>query len=167
MAISGQQSTRCTGVEDVGRLVVGNERIALIGVEGEGPCAAAGRDLVRKLALGREVRVERDTQARDAEGRTLAYVFLPDGTLLNGRVIREGFARVGTMGPNLRHAGELVAAQTAARTRRLCVWTGEHKQPGSPEVKRGLVLPGGGGGGPRPILPPPKLPPLPNPKGPR
>ncbi|MDB5102072.1 MAG: hypothetical protein JWM80_6493 [Cyanobacteria bacterium RYN_339] len=169
MAVTAAPEGRCTWVGDVAHLGVGPDTITLIGVEARdaGPCAAPGLVFLRQLALDKPVRVERDVEARDPAGGMLAYVYLADGTLLNERVIAAGYARVGPMGANQAHAGELVAAQLAARSERLCLWSGERKQPGKPEVVRGIRPLGGGGGGPRPILPPPQLPPLPNPRGPR
>ena len=76
--------------------------------------------------------------------------------MVNERVIAAGLARVGPMGPNTVHAGVLVGAQSLARTRRHCLWVGERKPPGKPEVTKGVRMPLGGGGGGR-------MPPLKNP----
>jgi micrococcal nuclease len=54
-------------------------------------------DFTRRIAEGKRVRVEYD-QANAANGhkdntqqkRTLAYVFLEDGTLLNAEIIKQG-----------------------------------------------------------------------------
>jgi endonuclease YncB( thermonuclease family) len=129
------------------------ERLALIGVDASegGPCGVQGAAYMRSLVLGKDVRVVTDTTVRDAAGAKLAYVFLPDGALLNERMLSSGYTRLGTLGANMAHAGVLVAAQTTARTHKRCLWAGERAQPGKPEVVKGLRLPlgGGGGGGPR------------------
>jgi hypothetical protein len=141
-------------VSDAGHLGVRlgdrTDEVVLIGVDSSdaGPCGPQGRAYLQGLAVGRTLRVETDREAHDAAGHLLAYVYLPDGSLLNERVIAGGYARVGPMGANTAHAGVLVAAQTAARTHRLCLWVGEHKQPGKPDVIKGIRLPLGGGGGP-------------------
>ncbi len=55
----------------------------------------------RGVALGKPVRLERDPagDARDAYGRALRYVFLADGTLLNGEIIAQGFGHAYTRFP--------------------------------------------------------------------
>ena len=50
-------------------------------------------EFTRRLALGKVVRLEQDPQGdtRDTYGRLLRYVHLPDGTLLNAEIIRQGY----------------------------------------------------------------------------
>ena len=67
------------------------------------PAAASGhinltrnrpsRDFLRKLALGTNVRIEYDPLV-GSEGDRTAYVFLPDGTLLNAEMLKAGRARI-------------------------------------------------------------------------
>ena len=47
----------------------------------------------RRLSLDKDVRLEKDPQGdtRDTYGRLLRYVYLPDGTLLNAEIIRQGY----------------------------------------------------------------------------
>lgn len=45
----------------------------------------------KRTAEGKTVRLEYDQQKIDKYGRTLAYVFLPDGKMLNAEIIRQGF----------------------------------------------------------------------------
>ncbi|MCC7176942.1 MAG: thermonuclease family protein [Acidobacteria bacterium] len=47
---------------------------------------------LRKLADGQLVRLEYDGERKDRFNRTLAYVFLEDGTLVNEAIIRAGWA---------------------------------------------------------------------------
>ncbi len=51
------------------------------------------RDFLRKLALGRTVRVEYDPLV-GSDGERGAYVFLADGTLLNAEMLKAGRARI-------------------------------------------------------------------------
>jgi endonuclease YncB( thermonuclease family) len=51
------------------------------------------RDFLRKLALGKTVRIEYDPLAGSASGRG-AYLFLDDGTLLNAEMLKAGRARI-------------------------------------------------------------------------
>lgn len=49
-----------------------------------------GTKFVKKLCGNKEVRLEYDETKRDKYGRLLAYVYLPDGKLLNEEIILEG-----------------------------------------------------------------------------
>jgi micrococcal nuclease len=51
------------------------------------------RDFLRKLALGKTVRIEYDPLV-GSEGAPGAYVFLEDGTLLNAEMLKAGRARI-------------------------------------------------------------------------
>lgn len=49
-------------------------------------------DFVKRAALDQTVRVELEaTSTRDRHGRLLAYVFLPDGRMLNSVLVAEGY----------------------------------------------------------------------------
>ncbi len=47
----------------------------------------------RKLVDGKTVRLEFDVQQLDRYGRTLAYVYLDDGTFVNAWLVEHGFAQ--------------------------------------------------------------------------
>ena len=78
----------------------GGERVRLIGVDTpetkhpQKPVQYFGREataFTRRIAEGRAVRLEYDQRPNDRYGRTLAYVFLADGRLLNAEIIRHGY----------------------------------------------------------------------------
>jgi micrococcal nuclease len=75
-----------------------------------------------RLALGKIVRLEYDVQKYDRYGRTVAYVFLKDGTFLNAELIREGCAVVMTIPPNVKYANLFVKLQKNARKRNMGLW---------------------------------------------
>ncbi len=89
-----------TRVVDGDTLVLdGGERIRLIGVDTpetvhpQKPVEYFGKEasaFTRRMADGQEVRLEYDQQRRDRYGPTLAYVWLPDDSLLNLEIIRRG-----------------------------------------------------------------------------
>ena len=56
----------------------------------------AASEYVRALAEGKKVRLEKDksNQDRDRYGRLLRYVYFEDGTLLNAKIISDGYANV-------------------------------------------------------------------------
>lgn len=48
-------------------------------------------EFTRKMVEGKQVRLEYDRQRRDGYGRTLAYVYLEDGTFLNAEIVKQGY----------------------------------------------------------------------------
>lgn len=56
-----------------------------------------------------QVRLEFDREREDKYGRTLAYVYLPDGRMLNRLLLEEGRAETMRIPPNTRHADEFAA----------------------------------------------------------
>jgi micrococcal nuclease len=91
-------------VVDADTLVLENgERIRLIGVDapetrhpskGRETCGQEASHFAKTLALGRQVKLDFDWQRYDdtRSRRTLAYVFLDDGTFLNAEIIKQGYA---------------------------------------------------------------------------
>jgi micrococcal nuclease len=76
-----------------------------------------------RLVAGRSVKLVGDVEQRDRYGRLLAYVYRePDGTFVNGELVRDGFARTLTIAPNLAHARELADLARAARRERRGLW---------------------------------------------
>ena len=86
----------------------GNEKVRLIGVDTPetkhprkqveyfGKAASA---FTTRIVEGRKVRLEYDWQRQDKYGRTLAYVFLEDGTFLNAEIIKQGYGHAYTRFP--------------------------------------------------------------------
>ena len=81
-------------------LLVGDESIRLIGVDSpeskdrDAPVeyfAEEAFQFTRKLVEGKKVRLEYDFDRIDSYGRTLAYVYLEDGTFLNAEIIKQGY----------------------------------------------------------------------------
>lgn len=81
-----------------------------------------------KLVQGRRVRLEYDRLRYDQYGRLLAYLFLPDGVMVNAELVRQGLARVYVIPPNLRHQEALLAAQRQALEARRGIWQQALKQ---------------------------------------
>ena len=91
-------------------------------VECFGPEASAATKAL--LPAGAPIRLERDVEARDDYDRLLAYVFLAaDGTFVNLRLVRQGFAALLTFPPNVAHVDEFVDAAEAARADGLGLWS--------------------------------------------
>jgi micrococcal nuclease len=75
-----------------------------------------------QLLEGRKVRLEYDVSRYDRYGRTLAYVYLDDGTFVNADLVRKGYATVMTIPPNVRHADEFVKLAERARKQKKGLW---------------------------------------------
>jgi len=82
------------------------------------------RDYLRKLLAGKKVRLEYDVVKYDQYGRTLAYVFLEDGTFVNAELLKGGYAVVLTIPPNVRYADEFLRFQRKARRQNQGLWGG-------------------------------------------
>ena len=76
----------------------------------------------RLLPLGTRVRYRVGTEDRDRYGRLLAYVWLPDGRMLNRVLVEEGYAQQLTIPPNVEFADAFRAAARAARQAGLGLW---------------------------------------------
>ncbi|MEW6327979.1 MAG: thermonuclease family protein [Thermodesulfobacteriota bacterium] len=87
--------------------------------------------LNRRLTRDRRVRIQVDKEKYDQYGRLLAYVFLPDGTFVNGVLVEKGLAIVYTTPPNVRYDQELLTLQRRAMRERVGLWAsaGPGKEP--------------------------------------
>jgi micrococcal nuclease len=75
-----------------------------------------------ELTLDRTVSLSYDRLRYDHYGRLLAYLFLPDHTLVNTELVRRGLARVYFIAPNLRYQKDLLTAQQEAIEAQRGVW---------------------------------------------
>ena len=76
----------------------------------------------KELCLGKKVRLEYDVDRFDRYKRTLAYVYLEDGTFINAKILQEGFAQVMTVVPNVKHADLFIKLQNEAREASRGLW---------------------------------------------
>ena len=133
------QNIKVSRVLGVDRLLLDNdEKIALIGIKGpkppkftdvkrdshgfivpddvpEVPFEVEAIRFAKNLVEGKAVHLEFDTQLRNDQGLVEAYVFLPDGTLLNVELLRMGYANIRLTPPNMKYAPELRKAYQEAR----------------------------------------------------
>jgi micrococcal nuclease len=75
-----------------------------------------------ELTLNRQIGLEYDRLRYDRYGRLLAYVFLPDHTLVNAELVRRGLARIYSHAPNWRYRETLLAAQGEAILAQRGIW---------------------------------------------
>lgn len=76
----------------------------------------------KQLCEGKRVRLESDVTKFDKYKRTLAYVYLEDGTFVNAEIIKEGYAQVMTIPPNIKYADYFLKLQREARDARSGLW---------------------------------------------
>jgi len=111
--------------------LVDGRRVRYIGVntpetvDPRKPVECFGReasDENKRLVEGRLVQLEKDVSETDKYGRLLRYVYV--GTIfVNDYLVRQGFARVETVSPDVRYADQFVSAQHDARDNNRGLWT--------------------------------------------
>ena len=74
------------------------------------------------LLSGKNVKLVCDVDSLDQYGRTLAYVYLEDGTFVNANLMKHGYAMVMTIPPNVKFADEFVKLQQEARDNNKGLW---------------------------------------------
>ncbi|MDP2860117.1 MAG: thermonuclease family protein [bacterium] len=79
-------------------------------------------EFTKKLANGKRVRLEFDVEKRDKYNRLLAYVYLPDGKMLNAEIVKAGYAQVMTVPPNVMHQDLFLKLQQEARENKRGLW---------------------------------------------
>jgi micrococcal nuclease len=82
----------------------------------------ARRELERLAPPGTTLGVELDVQPLDRYGRTLAYLWLSDGRMVNEELLLAGVAVVSVHPPNVRHVERLREAGVTARTEGAGLW---------------------------------------------
>ena len=80
------------------------------------------KEYLTKLLENKKVRLEYDVGRKDQYKRTLAYVYLPDGTFVNADLVKNGYAMVMTIPPNVKYAEKFVKLQRRARNNNRGLW---------------------------------------------
>jgi micrococcal nuclease len=125
-------------VVDRDTLLLGTgERVRLIGVNTpetvhpQKPVEAFGKEasaFTKRMVEGKLVRLEFDpvssrrNDGKDRYSRTLAYVFLQDGTHLNVEIIRQGYGFAVSSSPPLKYRNEFRQLEGEAREQRRGLW---------------------------------------------
>jgi micrococcal nuclease len=78
----------------------------------------ANSDLVK----GRTVTLVKDVSETDKYGRLLRYVYLRDGTFVNERLVRNGYAQMATFPPDVAHQELIAEAQREAQANHRGLW---------------------------------------------
>jgi micrococcal nuclease len=108
----------------------GKERVRLIGVDTpetvdpRRPVQHFGREasaFTRRMVQGKRVRLEYDQERKDRYGRTVAYVYLDDGTLLNAEIVKQGYGHAYTRFP-FRYLDQFRRYEREAREQGRGLW---------------------------------------------
>jgi micrococcal nuclease len=122
-------SCRVARVVDGDTLICdGGVRVRLLLIDApelsQGPYGAAAKALLEQLARpGTLLAVEEDVQRLDRYGRLLAYLYLPDGRMVNEELLIAGVAVVSVHPPNVRYVERLRAAADSARAAGAGLWS--------------------------------------------
>ncbi len=122
----------CIAVIDGDTIVLdGKEKVRLIGVDTpetkdpRKPVQYFGKEaceFTKRLVEGQKVRLGFDLNKTDKYGRTLAYVYLEDGTLLNAEIIKQGYGfAYGYL--IFKYYGEFKRYEREARKNEIGLWS--------------------------------------------
>jgi len=140
----GQAWRTCIKVIDGDTIVLdGKEKVRLIGVDTpetkdpRKPVQYFGEEAYRftkSIVEGKRVRLEHDRERIDKYGRTLAYVYLEDGTFLNAEIIKQGYGFAYTKYP-FKYMEEFRRYEREARENRKGLWADEKQKTIATEQK--------------------------------
>ncbi|MEJ2109936.1 MAG: thermonuclease family protein [Acidobacteriota bacterium] len=113
----------------------GGERVRLIGINTpelddsqQAAFAMEARGFLRGLAEGKKVRLEYDQDKDDMYDRTLAYLYLEDGTFINAEIVKQGYSEVYTAYP-FKYLKEFQLYEKQAREARKGIWASSRLTP--------------------------------------
>jgi micrococcal nuclease len=111
--------------------IEGDRKVRYIGMDtpethhptkGLQPYGKEATEANRRLVEGRKVLLVKDVSETDRYGRLLRYVFLPDGTFVNLKLVEDGYARVATFPPDVKFADLFLKAERNAREGNRGLW---------------------------------------------
>jgi len=76
----------------------------------------------KSLVEGKRVKLEFDVERQDKYKRLLAYVYLKDGTFVNAEIVKQGYASLMTIPPNVKYADLFVKLSQEARENQRGLW---------------------------------------------
>ena len=113
-------------------VLVSGERVRYLGInapeiahgdESGEPYGRKATAFNKRLVLDRRVKLEFEEERRDQYGRLLAYVLLEDGTLVNGELVRQGYAHLLHRQNGLRYWERLLNLQREALKEKRGMWS--------------------------------------------
>lgn len=109
-------------------IIIKTERVRLIGIDApelaQDAWGIRSKNHLRKIIRESDwqVKIEFDVQQRDRYGRLLAYLWTKQGEMVNYKMVRNGYAMVYTVPPNVKYAEKLLEAQRLAREEKRGIW---------------------------------------------
>lgn len=95
------------------------------GTRPKGYFGAESTIYLQQLLKNKKVRLEYDVSRYDRYGRTLAYAYLEDGIFVNAELVKNGFATVMTVPPNVKHQDTFTELAAKARRQNRGLWKGD------------------------------------------
>lgn len=139
--------------------VESSDRVRLVGIQAPEPPLDQARggfksrspggeakSVLASLVLGKRVTLAAGGRQLDRYGRILAHVYLADGLWIQGEMLKRGMARVGGLADNRALAGEMLAAEGAARAARRGIWALPYYRVRT-AAEANMVIAGGMAGG--------------------
>lgn len=85
------------------------------------PYSIEAKDLNKMLVESKQVKLEFDVERQDKYGRWLAYVYVDD-KMVNEELLKQGYAKIFTILPNIKHIDRLKTAQFQAKQAKRGIW---------------------------------------------
>ncbi len=82
------------------------------------------------------VKIEFDIQRYDRYERLLAYLWTPDGRLINEMILSDGYAVLLSIPPNVKYVDRLIKAEEMARKKKKGIWSTNGLKESPQEFKR-------------------------------
>ncbi len=114
-AVMGAQQIRLVGIQ-APKLPLGRKNFPTW------PLAEESKKALENLALGKTVTLSFGGSDKDRYGRLLAHLHRPDGTWVQGEMLKKGMARVYSFADNRAVVGPMLALESEARAARRGIW---------------------------------------------
>ena len=79
-------------------------------------------EFTRNLVEGKRVSLEFDAEKYDKYNRLLAYIYLKDGTFVNAEIVKQGYASLMTIPPNVKYSDLFLKLYRQAREDKRGLW---------------------------------------------
>lgn len=79
-------------------------------------------DFTKKELEGKKVKLEFDKSPKDVYNRLLAYVYLPNGEMINIILLNRGYAKASKVYPNIKYSKMFTEIETKAQEQQLGMW---------------------------------------------
>jgi len=79
-------------------------------------------EFTKNLVEGKRVSLEFDVEKYDRYKRLLAYAYLKDGTFINAEIVKQGYASLMTIPPNVKYEDIFLKLYREAREKKVGLW---------------------------------------------